>query len=90
MYSVASGMGLGEFVPNRRSCSGGGVGYPCFRQDVLRVLLSITDTATFNGPRPGGRTYDPFTAPLNGGDPMNLPPVEMFPHCSMRTTLRAR
>ena len=77
LYSVATGQGLGEFVPNRAPCPSAGVGYPCFRPDAFRVILNITDAPMFNGPRPLSPTYDPF--PIGVGDASLLPPAEMFP-----------
>ena len=46
LYSMASGRGLGDVVPNRVSCpeaEDAGVGYPCFRSDALRVVMNITE-----------------------------------------------
>jgi len=77
LYAVASGQGLGDFVPNRGSCPVDRVGYPCFRPDVLRLVLNITDSEMYNGPRPLGPLYPPFD-PLRPGV-SSLPPVEMFP-----------
>ncbi len=77
LYAVASGQGLGDFVPNRGPCPAGRVGYPCFRPDVLRLVLNITDAEMYNGPRPGSPPYPPFMPPRPGVS--NLPPVEMFP-----------
>jgi hypothetical protein len=79
LYSIASGMGLGDTVPNRGSCPDGpdaDIGYPCFRPDVLHVVMNITDAQVYNGPT--GLPYPPF-APGVGDGVMTLPPVEMFP-----------
>jgi hypothetical protein len=79
LYSIASGMGLGDTVPNRGSCPDGpdaDIGYPCFRPDVLHVVMNITDAQVYNGPT--GLPYPPF-APGVGDGGMTLPPVEMFP-----------
>jgi len=79
LYSIASGMGLGDAVPNRGSCPEGpdaDVGYPCFRPDVLHVVMNISDAEVYNGPT--GVSYPPF-APGVGDGVMTLPPVEMFP-----------
>jgi len=75
LFSVATGQGLGDFVPNRAPCPGGEVGYPCFRPDVMRLVLNITDAEMYNGPV--GPMYDPFIPPRPGVD--SLPPVQMFP-----------
>ena len=86
LYSVASGLGLGDMVPNRGSCPNApaaDVGYPCFRPDALHVVMNITDAEVFNGPRTAGPDYeDPEFAPGVGVGVMgvmDLPPVEMFP-----------
>ncbi len=81
LYSVASGIGLGDMVPNRGSCPGapdGDFGYPCFRPNALHVVMNITDSQVYNGPDVGGATYPPFGMGEGAGS-MNLPPVEMFP-----------
>jgi hypothetical protein len=83
LYSVASGLGLGDMLPNRGSCpnaSDADAGYPCFRPDALHVVMNITDAEVNNGPRATGSQYgDPPFAPGIGVGGMNLPPVEMFP-----------
>jgi len=84
LYSVASGLGLGDFVPNRGSCPNApdaDIGYPCFRDGALHVVLNITDAEVFNGPpRPMAPQYADEGFPpgsILGVD--TLPPVEMFP-----------
>ncbi len=83
LYSVASGLGLGDAVPNRGTCPEGAtadIGYPCFRPDVLHVVMNITDAPVYNGPDPTGLQYgDPPFAPDVGTGVTTLPPVEMFP-----------
>ncbi|MBW1906584.1 MAG: hypothetical protein JRJ24_15015 [Deltaproteobacteria bacterium] len=84
LFTVASGLGLGNMVPNRGSCPNApdaDVGYPCFRSDALHVVMNITDAEVYNGPPMGtGNQYeDPPFAPGVGAAAMNLPPVEMFP-----------
>ncbi len=83
LYSVASGLGLGEFVPNRGSCPNApdaDIGYPCFRDGALHVVMNITDAEVHNGPDPAGAEYgDPPFAPGVGIGVSTLPPVEMFP-----------
>jgi hypothetical protein len=83
LYSVASGLGLGDMVPNRGTCpnaANADVGYPCFRPDALHVVMNITDAEVYNGPRATGAQYgDPPFAPGVGVAGMDLPPVEMFP-----------
>jgi hypothetical protein len=83
LYSVASGLGLGNAVPNRGSCPNApdaDIGYPCFRRDALHVVMNITDAAVYNGPNPLGAQYtDPPFAPGVGVGGTQLPPVQMFP-----------
>jgi hypothetical protein len=83
LYSVASGLGLGDMVPNRGSCPNtpnANIGYPCFRPNALHVVMNITDSEVMNGPRFSGDTYgDPPFGPGVGVGTMDLPPVEMFP-----------
>ena len=83
LYSVASGLGLGEFVPNRGACPDApdaDMGYPCFRDGALHVVMNITDAEVHNGPDPAGAEYgDPPFAPGVGTGVSTLPPVYMFP-----------
>jgi hypothetical protein len=84
LYSIASGRGLGDMVPNRGACpSPGGIGYPCFRPGALHVVMNITDAAVINGPNTTDPQYvqyvDPPFALGVGMGVMDLPPVEMFP-----------
>jgi hypothetical protein len=83
LYSVASGLGLGDMVPNRGSCPNSpeaDIGYPCFRRGALHVVMNLTDAEVHNGPRAAGPRYtDPPFAPGIGVGVMGLPPVEMFP-----------
>ncbi|MDH3623894.1 MAG: VWA domain-containing protein [Myxococcales bacterium] len=75
LFAVASGQGLGDFVPNRAPCADGEVGYPCFRSDVMRLVLNISDAEMYNGP--AGPPYPAFMPSRPGV--MDLPPVQMFP-----------
>jgi hypothetical protein len=83
LYSVASGRGLGDMVPNRAPCPStldGDIGYPCFRAGALHVVMNITDAAVYNGPRLMGPRYDDEGfAPGAVVGVETLPPVEMFP-----------
>ncbi|MGB3050481.1 MAG: hypothetical protein WBB42_05750 [Polyangiales bacterium] len=83
LYSVASGLGLGDMVPNRGACPNApdaDIGYPCFRDGALHVVMNITDAEVHNGPNPTGVEYgDPPFAPGVGLGGTTLPPVEMFP-----------
>ncbi len=75
LFAVASGQGLGDFVPNRAPCPMGQVGYPCFRSGVMRLVLNISDAAMYNGP--AGPPYPAFMPSRPGVD--TIPPVQMFP-----------
>ncbi len=84
LYSVASGLGLADTVPNRGACPDAPVadiGYPCFRDGALHLVMNITDAEVFNGPRlTDGSQYDDegfMPGDIPGAD--TLPPVEMFP-----------
>jgi len=83
LYSVASGLGLGDVVPNRGACPNApdaDIGYPCFRNGALHVVMNITDAEVYNGPDPAGAEYgDPPFAPGVGVGGTTLPPVYMFP-----------
>ncbi len=89
LYSVASGLGLGDMVPNRGACPNApdaDIGYPCFREGALHVVMNITDAEVHNGPNPAGAQYgDPPFAPAIppdlpvGAGVDTLPPVYMFP-----------
>lgn len=57
LYQVATGEGLGRYVPPSFGCPGGGIGYPCFRPDALPIVLLFTDAPFHNGP--GGS--NPYT-----------------------------
>ncbi|MCC6878029.1 MAG: hypothetical protein IT378_27200 [Sandaracinaceae bacterium] len=50
LYQVATGMGLGVYVPPSFGCPRGGVGYPCFRLDALPIVVLFTDAPFHNGP----------------------------------------
>jgi hypothetical protein len=90
LYSIATGLGLGDMVPNRGSCPGapdGEIGYPCFRDGALHVVMNITDEEVYNGPTPGGPEYgDPPFGPGVGDGVATLPPVEMFPELLLADT----
>jgi len=85
LYSVASGLGLGDTVPNRGACPNApdaDIGYPCFRDGALHVVMNITDAEVFNGPSLAGPQYDDPEYGFAPGDIAaddKLPPVEMFP-----------
>ncbi len=83
IYSVVTGLGLGDLVPNRGSCPStpaGRWGYPCFRPGVLPIIILVTDAEMNNGPRLASPTYGnpPFNGVLGGST--RLPPVEQSPY----------
>ena len=83
LYSVVTGQGLGDLVPNRGSCPStpaGRWGYPCFRPNVLPIIVLITDADMWNGPVNNGHTYGnpPYDGTLGLGT--LLPPVEQSPN----------
>jgi hypothetical protein len=81
LYSTASGLGLADMVPNRGECpdaENANIGYPCFRPDVLHVVMNITDSEVYNGPRASGDQYASF-APGVGDASTDLPPAQIFP-----------
>ena len=83
LYSVVTGTGLGDLVPNRGSCPStpaGRWGYPCFRPNVLPIILLFTDADMWNGPDPGSPRYGnpPYDGTVGLGT--LLPPVEQSPN----------
>ncbi len=82
LYSVVTGNGLGDLVPNRGACPSpsGRWGYPCFRDSVLPIILLFSDADMWNGPVANGHTYGnpPFDGTLGIGT--MLPPVEQSPN----------
>jgi len=84
LYSVVTGQGLGDLVPNRGACPStpaGRWGYPCFRPGVLPIIILITDADMWNGPvATNGHIYGnpPFNGVLGLGT--RLPPVEQSPN----------
>jgi len=83
IYSVVTGQGLGDLVPNRGACPSmpaGRWGYPCFRPGVLPIIIFFTDAEMWNGPRGLSPVYGnpPFDGILGGST--RLPPVEQSPN----------
>ncbi len=62
LYSLATGLGLGPWVPTRGACANGGSGYACFRDGSVPVILVITDAPIHGGPSSGHPTgtYYPY------------------------------
>lgn len=54
LFQVATGDGLGPWVPASFGCPMGGRGYPCFRDDALPIVLLFTDAPFHNGPPSAG------------------------------------
>ncbi len=84
LYSIGSGLGLGDMVPNRGECPdpvNADIGFPCFRQGALHVVLNITDAEVYNGPRLGGPDYGDPPSAFDGtvGAGADLPPLRAFP-----------
>lgn len=75
LYQVATGAGLGSYIPPSFGCPAGGVGYPCFRPDALPIVLLFTDAPFHSGPGgsnpylctviPPPHTYDEARDALN-------------------------
>jgi hypothetical protein len=83
IYSVLTGVGLGDLVPNRGACPStpaGRWGYPCFRPGVLPILIIFGDAEMWNGPRLASPIYG--NPPFDGivGASTRLPPVEQSPN----------
>jgi len=62
LYQVATGEGLGTYIPPSVGCPSGGTGYPCFRGDALPIVLLFTDAPFHNGPG-GSAPYGPAVTP---------------------------
>ncbi|MEM7448245.1 MAG: vWA domain-containing protein [Myxococcota bacterium] len=61
LYQLATGDGIGAFVPPSAGCATGGQGYVCFREDALPVILLFTDAPFHNGPSDDGRLAFPYS-----------------------------
>lgn len=57
IYQLATGDGIGAFVPPSAGCPMRGVGYACVRRDALPIILFFTDAPMHNGPT-GAYIYD--------------------------------
>jgi hypothetical protein len=83
LYQLATGEGIGRYVPPSVGCPTGGFGYPCFRPDALPIILLFTDAPFHNGPdnafpydhpdacpriRPEPHNYAQAVAALNAAD----------------------
>jgi len=65
LESVSDGGGLDIYLVPQTSCAAGEVGYPCFRERSIPIIVLITDAPFHNGPL-GANPYD---AGVLGFDP---------------------
>ncbi len=68
LYAAATGSGFGTYLAPQGFCSTGEIGYPCFRQDAIPIVIMFTDAPMHNGPG----NVNPYTsvtpAPPTFGD----------------------
>ncbi len=64
LYQIATGEGIGRYVPPSFGCPSGGIGYPCFRSDALPVVLLFSDAPFHNGPGGTNPTTEGDACPL--------------------------
>lgn len=50
LWAVATGNGLGPYLPPRSGCPAERWGYPCFRPGAIPIVILITDAPYHNGP----------------------------------------
>lgn len=62
LYQIATGEGLGPWIPPAFGCPSGGYGYPCFRDDSLPIVMMFTDAPMHNGPT-GTNPYSTIAPP---------------------------
>ena len=66
LWAAAAGNGLDGYLEPQDACAAGEVGYPCFRDGSIPIIVLITDAPFHNGPD-GDNAYDPallgFTPP---------------------------
>lgn len=58
LWAVATGNGLGSYLPPRTGCAAERWGYPCFRPGAIPIVILITDAPFHNGP--SGYNYANF------------------------------
>ncbi|MFT5355873.1 MAG: hypothetical protein ACI9KE_003093 [Polyangiales bacterium] len=58
LWAVATGNGLGAYLPPRTGCAPDRWGYPCFRPGAIPIVILITDAPYHNGP--SGYNYSSF------------------------------
>jgi hypothetical protein len=56
LWSIATGLGLGTYLPNQTACPAGEFGYPCFRPGAMPIVVMMTDAPFHNGPA----NYSPY------------------------------
>jgi hypothetical protein len=71
LWAIATGEGLGEYLEPQDDCPAGAVGYPCFRDDALRIVILMTDAPFHNGPE----SYDSYDDDIVPGTPTYLEAV---------------
>lgn len=49
LWAMATGRGLGEYLPARTGCADGRWGYPCFREGTVPIVVLMTDAEFHNG-----------------------------------------
>jgi len=50
LWATATGLGLGSYLAPQTACATGEVGYPCFRDGAVPIVVLITDASFHNGP----------------------------------------
>jgi hypothetical protein len=50
LWATATGEGLGTYLAPQESCDADEIGYPCFRDGAIPIVMLITDAAFHNGP----------------------------------------
>jgi hypothetical protein len=59
---VATGGALATYTPEQTGCTGGGIGYPCFRPGAVPIIVLITD-APFHNDADGDDEYSGVAGP---------------------------
>lgn len=57
MFQLATGAGIGDFVPPSVGCPSGGIGYACVRSDALPVVMLFTDAEFHQDPSDANSFY---------------------------------
>jgi hypothetical protein len=75
LYATATGEGFGSYLDPQTDCGPDTIGYPCFRDGAIPIIMLITDATFHNGPSnyspyssifPVPPTYDETVDALNG------------------------